>query len=436
MTRMRVSPTVRSSYPLFLMVALVLSNPLGCAGSPNKGGGNAGGSGEDTGGSPGSGGSKGTGGKGTGGASDTGGKGGGSGPSGGQGGNGGADTGGSGGGADTGGSGGSQTGGSSGGADAGLKDSGAPAPDAMMGTGMGLTGNGCAGGTCLNPECKPLNGAAAGGKTPNTGFELQPSYIPNDVIVATFDDTPDGINSPPDPNFGAGDWTRKMVDYFDGVGLHMDFFINGNNFCDVAKTPECEETVRRILKNHNPANHTVHHIHMGGNTGAPTGADGSCNGTQCDAEMMGVESLINTLSMGGRPHLTRFRAPYGEPFQAGGGGAIATIVGKYAVHVGWQMDSTDSLCDNCKYTGAQIAKKVTDQIGTGPGKGKAWGIVLMHGTYPWSYDAAKILFDPTTGYIKTHGFRLGTVEDVICWKYGKHSWELIAAANNSQRGPN
>jgi peptidoglycan/xylan/chitin deacetylase (PgdA/CDA1 family) len=227
-----------------------------------------------------------------------------------------------------------------------------------------------------------------------------------------------------------------MVDYFDSVGLHMDFFINGNNFCDVAKTPECEETVRRILKNHNPANHTVHHIHMGGNSGAPTGADGSCNGTQCDAEMMGVETLINTLSMGGRPHLTRFRAPYGEPFQGGGGGAIATIVGKWAVHVGWQMDSTDSLCDNCKYTGKQIAQKVIDQIGTGPGKGKSYGIVLMHGTYPWSYDAAKILFDPTTGYVQTHGFRLGTVEDVICWKYGKHSWELIAAANNSQRGPN
>ena len=57
----------------------------------------------------------------------------------------------------------------------------------------------------------------------------------------------------------------------------------------------------------------------------------------------------------------------------------------------------------------------------------SYGIVLMHGTYPWSYDAAKILFDPKTGYTQAHGFRLGTVEDVICWKYGKHSWELIAA---------
>jgi peptidoglycan/xylan/chitin deacetylase (PgdA/CDA1 family) len=416
-----------------LTAALALASPLGCGGgSKGKSPGEEGGSGgEDTGGAKGDGGSSATGGRGTGGSKGDG--------TGGR-----ADTGGAGGAGDTGGSvgtggstgtGGADTGGSSGTpSDAGAKDSGTP--DMAMGTPMGLSGNGCAGGTCLNPECKPLNGAAAGGKTPNIGFELQPSYIPNDVIVATFDDTPDGIDSPPDPNFGAGDWTRKMVDYFDSVGLHMDFFINGNNFCDVAKTAECEETVKRILKNHNPANHTVHHIHMGGNSGAPTSAEGSCNGAQCDTEMMGVETLINTLSMGGRPHLTRFRAPYGEPFTGGSGGAIATIVGKWAVHVGWQMDSTDSLCDNCKYTGAQIAKKVTDQIGTGPGKGKSYGIVLMHGTYPWSYEAAKLLFDPKTGYVQTHGFRLGTVEDVICWKYGKHSWELIAAANNSQRGPN
>jgi hypothetical protein len=195
--------------------------------------------------------------------------------------------------------------------------------------------------------------------------------------------------------------------------------------------------VKKILANHNPGNHTIHHIHMGGTSGG-TGADASCNSTTCPAELTGVETLINTLSMGTRPHLTRFRAPYGEPFQSPTSAtpSIAAVVGKFAVHVGWQMDSTDSLCDNCKYTGAKIAKVVEDLIGTAPGKGKSYGVVLMHGTYPWSYDAAKLLFDPKTGYVQSHGFRLGTVEDVICWKYGKHSWELISAANMSQRGPN
>ena len=60
----------------------------------------------------------------------------------------------------------------------------------------------------------------------------------------------------------------------------------------------------------------------------------------------------------------------------------------------------------------------------------------MHGTYPWSLGELKGLLDPKTGYLTTHKFRRGTVEDAICWKYGKHSWELIAEINGSQRGPN
>ena len=34
---------------------------------------------------------------------------------------------------------------------------------------------------------------------------------------------------------------------------------------------------------------------------------------KCDDEMKGVETLVDMLSAGGIPHLTRFRAPYGEP---------------------------------------------------------------------------------------------------------------------------
>ena len=134
------------------------------------------------------------------------------------------------------------------------------------------------------------------------------------------------------------------------------------------------------------------------------------------------------LSVGGRPHLTRFRTPYGEPFQVGaaapGYAEMRTLSARYAVHVGWQMDSADSSCDDCKFTGAQIAKNVETLVGNAPGAGQ-WGLVLMHGTYPWTYDAVKLLLDPVSGYFKTHNFKIGTVEDAICWKYGKHSWELV-----------
>jgi hypothetical protein len=286
---------------------------------------------------------------------------------------------------------------------------------------------------------------------------MQPQYIPNDVVIPTFDDAPDGPIDDMDPSqhadfvtYGKGSWTKQIVEYLDSQNLHMDFFINTNNWCgDVLQEPTCVETVTKILKNHNPANHTVHHTHMGGTTPFDPMdiSAGSCSimpnaQLNCDTEMKGVESVVDMLSNGGRPNLTRFRAPYGEPFQVGGGAiaAIKTLTKKYAVHVGWSFDTQDSKCDNgvppC-VTGTQIADAVKGFIGTAPGQGTGWGVILMHGTYPWTYEAVKTLFDPKTGYLATHKFKVATVEDAICWKYGKHSWEIIQQLNaGSKKVPN
>jgi peptidoglycan/xylan/chitin deacetylase (PgdA/CDA1 family) len=330
-------------------------------------------------------------------------------------------------------------GGGSGGRDAG-------AADTQM-TAIPITGNGCAGGACLNPTCMAMGMPRPVEPFPEIGFEPRPSYIPNNVIVPTFDDVPDPMHLPSDgdkyTNFMAGEWTRQLVEFLDANNLHFDMFINTVNFCDLSKDPRCVDAVRAMVRTQNVANHTVHHMHMGGNT-PPNPADlatSSCGGAaamyRCEDEIVGVETLVNQVSNGGIPHLTRLRAPYGEPFNLGPGAEVVKpIVARHAVHIGWQIDSLDSLCDNCRYTGQKIADTVIQQIGTGPGKGQNWGIVLMHGTYPWSYEAAKILFDPKTGYLATHGFKLATVEDVICWKYGKHSWEIIAQKTGSARGPN
>jgi hypothetical protein len=293
-----------------------------------------------------------------------------------------------------------------------------------------------------------LGAPAAIGTYAEIGFELRPTYIPNNMIIPTFDDAPDPVHAAADgvvfTNFGAGNWTRKMLDYFDASSLHVDFFINTNNFCNLDTNQDCLLTLGSILKNHNPANHSIHHSHMGGDTAfnAADYAASSCGFTAgsrivCDDEMKGVETVVNTVSSGGRPHLTRFRAPYGEPFQAGTPrlAEMRALVAKYAVHIGWQMDSLDSNCDECKYTGAAIAGNVEKLMGNAPGAGQ-WGIVLMHGTYPWTYDAAKLLLDPTTGYVQTHGFKVATAEDVVCWKYGKHSWEIVQQLSGQKRDPN
>jgi peptidoglycan/xylan/chitin deacetylase (PgdA/CDA1 family) len=335
----------------------------------------------------------------------------------------------------------------SGGGDASSKgngdDSGNPNPGTDSGGSGGeggsggLSGNGCAGGTCQNPNCVALGTPVDPGMYPQLGFEAQPSYIPSDTIIPTFDDVPEGAVSPPDPTYGSGSWTKLDLQFLDSNGMHVDFFINTDNWCgDVTLNGECTADIVDILTLHNPANHTIHHPHMGiaSTTTPPANPNGCDTAAACDSELLGVETVIDTMSQGGRPHLTRFRAPYGEPYQAQGPGLdiVQPVVAKYAVEVGWNLDCGDSLGAS---TGQQIATTVQNLIGTAPGQGTNWGIVLQHGTYPWTHDALPILYGPN-GYLATHGFKLATVEDAICWKFGMHSWDIVAKLNGTARSPN
>jgi hypothetical protein len=294
--------------------------------------------------------------------------------------------------------------------------------------------------TMYDPTSDPYPGVGG------PGYYGPSSYIPSDVLVPTLDDVPDG----PDPSMAKtpGNWTASdLKDFLDTMAylnsFRMDFFINTNNACDITGTanPMCTATLVDILKMHNPGNHTIHHWHLG------TPGAGGCGNAACvTSELAGVESVVSMLSAGGIPHLTRFRAPFGEPYQAMGSGInfVPAAVAKFAVAVGWNLDSDDSNHDdgtNCTGpcpTGASIAHTVETIVGT-PGSGTN-GIILMHGIFGWTHDALKILFDPVTGYAAKNHFRIGTVEDVICWKYGMHSWTIVNTLNHytgaQARGPN
>jgi peptidoglycan/xylan/chitin deacetylase (PgdA/CDA1 family) len=285
----------------------------------------------------------------------------------------------------------------------------------------------------------PLRSPAAIGASPGTGFESKPSYIPNDVIIPTLDDVPDGIVSPPTQVSGGGNWTNTILTYLDSNNMHWDFFINTNNACNLTSgPPECKTALAEILKLHYPGNHTVHHWHLG-----MAGTGGCPDPTCVQTELSGVESVVSSASGGARPHLTRFRAPFGEPYQDNGPGInfVPGAVAKFAVAIGWNLDSDDSNHDNGRTcigacpTGQSVASTVQGIIKT-PGTGSAYGIVLMHGIFGWTKDAIPLLFAPGTGYLARNGFRVGTVEDAICWKYGKHSWEIVQMLNGQARGPN
>jgi hypothetical protein len=143
-------------------------------------------------------------------------------------------------------------------------------------------------------------------------------------------------------------------------------------------------------------------------------------------------------------------------------------VAKFAVQVGWHFLTNDA--DNqpcgCQETSGTKCTCVdeskgnvcsTDQtpgpydnvtadynnfvtaIGSGPGTGTSWGIALMHATNPWTAATLRKLFGPG-GYMSTTKYRIGTVEDAICWKYGMHSWDIVNKVNGysgaDARGPN
>jgi peptidoglycan/xylan/chitin deacetylase (PgdA/CDA1 family) len=254
---------------------------------------------------------------------------------------------------------------------------------------------------------------------PQTTFEPQPAYIPSDMIILTLDDGPDGSGCP-----GVGDSTSCTVldnEFFMQQGMKVDFFINTNNRCTVAPMFGCYAYAQQLIAaGHYIANHTVDHHHLapGGSTtdGIPHCADATC----VTNELTGVESTISMLTNGATKNLTRFRAPFGEPYQVGDmsdQALVEPIVAQYAVSVNWNFDSGDS--NGMTWDAVSLLNNVTGIIQT-PGQG-SWGIMLAHAVYPWTTQ----MLPQLVTYLQGHGFKLATVEDVICWRFGKHSWEII-----------
>jgi peptidoglycan/xylan/chitin deacetylase (PgdA/CDA1 family) len=301
----------------------------------------------------------------------------------------------------------------------------------------------------MNASCSLMTGwTAPNDPYPFVGFDgvTQPPYIPKGVIIPTLDDGPDG----PDPiaddggtdGYSPGSFTKTDLAFLDANNLHFDMFINSNNWtdqvtgdCATEPDPEPHNDILDILTLHNPGNHTVHHVAMATNSSPPvdtTATSPQCcdcmfnSNITCDSELAGIETLVNKMTNGGRPHLTRMRPPYGAPWPGSGYTGNLTdaqmAAAKYAVAVGWHIDDTDSNWNGPSSgtpppTGDAIVQAIMGQISSG-----SYGILLMHAVFGWTADALPKLFGPG-GQIPTS--QLATVEDAICWKYGKHSWDLI-----------
>jgi peptidoglycan/xylan/chitin deacetylase (PgdA/CDA1 family) len=254
---------------------------------------------------------------------------------------------------------------------------------------------------------------------PSTGSETQPSYVPNDVLIATFHDGPTGDNL-----------TDDKLAYLDAHNLHADFFLNTNNYCDISTgtgPAACIAELVDILKLHNPTNHTEHHADLENSGNTPACTNASC----VDLELSNVETVIDMVSMGARTHLTRIRPPFGS---YNPGSTAAKEIAKFGVALGENIDPGDWALTNP--TGTDVANALIKLIKTPADSSHAWGVIGFHVFVHGTTDALPILFDPASGYIVKNGFRLGSIEDVICWKYGMHSWDIVNQLNaGAGRGP-
>ena len=240
------------------------------------------------------------------------------------------------------------------------------------------------------------------GPYPQTDFNPQPPYIPSDTLVLTLDDGPDSTV------------TAQVLDLLKARHTKATFFINTENWGGPLSLVQ-----RMIDEGHELANHTVHHHHLG----AGGGSDGIAHETTAagiESEVAGVEAAVSTLTKGAISRLTLFRAPFGEPYQSGDGAdqaLVFPVVARHGVAINWNFDTQDTTTTDAN----AVFGNFKNLIKTPGAPGAAWGIFLMHTVHPQDLAALPLMLD----YIQQNHFKLARVEDVLCWKFGKHSKELV-----------
>ncbi len=231
---------------------------------------------------------------------------------------------------------------------------------------------------------------------PALGFDAHPDYIPNNVLVLTFDDGPDWNN------------TATVLDVLRDKDVKASFFINTVNWSDVNMDAPMQDLVKRMVdEGHELANHTVHHMHL------PT-----LSAAGIEDEIAGVENTVDHVMGASAPRLTLFRAPFGEPYQDGVGyDLVAPVVAEHAVHIGWNFDTFDYNCP--AGDSACVLNNFKNGVKT-PGAG-AWGIVLMHSVHAQTAGALPAIID----YARSKGFEFWTVEQVVCAKLHSSSDHIV-----------
>jgi MYXO-CTERM domain-containing protein len=232
----------------------------------------------------------------------------------------------------------------------------------------------------------------AGGAYPEIDFSERPDYLPDNVVVLTFDDGPDWNH------------TATVLDILADRGAKATFFINTENWSNVNTEPAMQDLVRRMVTDgHELANHTVAHLSLP-----------SLSGGQIEAQIGGVEDTVQNIFGADAPRLTLLRAPFGQPYQTGQGFEdVAPIAAEHAVHIGWAIDTFDY---NCAGNPGCVVENFTAALEAG-----AYGVVLLHSVHAQTAAALPEILD----YIEQNGYELWTTEEVVCARFGQSSWRIV-----------
>jgi peptidoglycan/xylan/chitin deacetylase (PgdA/CDA1 family) len=242
-------------------------------------------------------------------------------------------------------------------------------------------------------------------------FSTRPSYLPENVVVLTFDDGPDWNN------------TARTLDVLRDKNVKSTFFINTENWSNVNTDAPMQELVRRMVREgHELASHSVHHLSL------PT-----LSASRIEEELVGVEQTVNRVVGPGAPRMTLFRAPFGEPYQGNdpnfpspGYQLVAPIVARHAVHIGWAIDSFDYRCT--MGDGACVFENVRSAIQT-PGIG-AHGVILFHSVHSQTVAALPDIID----YLRANRFEIWSTEDVVRARFGRSSAEIVDGGGGGDDG--
>ncbi len=221
-------------------------------------------------------------------------------------------------------------------------------------------------------------------------------------IALTFDDGPESSGT-----------TLQVLDILKSEGVQATFFINTNDAIDVLASSSARLAITRMVsEGHQIGNHTVHHYSLAATT------------TDVNAELSGVVDVLRTVAPSALS-LRLVRAPFGEPYFGPQAtlDTVAPIVGRYGVHVGWNVDSRDWACKSELDPPACVKKNVLDLVDAGKS-----GIVLLHSTQP----ATVTILPDLIAALRTRGKKFIGIEELVVAKYSKPSRRLFRCVSSAE----